>query len=512
MKRFPMPSILAAVYVVTAFVFTIPVQADEIRTTGDTAEVLRIRQEACEKDPTKRFDGFNCVSKSGTEDDFAVCKDLNSAARQAEEDMTKSCTEAGMKGSECITKVAKCIKADKDSSDSKSGSGLDMATVNQLLSAAGVGFNIPNPSNNSNSDRCSNMSSRDYFDEKDRIERDLKDLDRESADLTKEIAEEKEKVDDKFKDAQEKIAQSKKDLAEKKLSVKKDQREETSNLQKQQLETSQQIRDLNKKMMERRAQMAQYEIEQGKKMAEKSAELDQLACLAGVKELRDSLIKAGIYTTSGSGVSWAAQADQRKKELQASFDSCIKKKNLERIQLLNEREAAMKLMRNDLSSMQQDIDQANTTLTNLNTNMTETMKDLEQSVTDAQQNVLNEMQNANTSLQAAQQTMQQKQAGLAQKQTSIAQRKSRLQQDLTNLGPEPNRGAKVGWYEASRGVETFINKLGNFQTKCCETAVKDKFKDDKYCKSVKGDVRKDAGARKLKSDIEEYRRGSSGDR
>lgn len=440
------------------------------------------------------------------EDQYAACRDLRTQTDQAEQDMTKSCTEAGMKGSDCIRTVIKCIEEDRKAPKEDSNSGVSMETVNQLLGAAGMGFQMPTTNALQNDKRCSNMASRDYFDEKDRIERDLKDLDRENGDLQKELAEEKEKVDEQFKDANEKVAQSKNELAEKKLKATKDQRDELSSLRQQQSDAAQNVRALNKKMTETRLQMAQYEIEHGKKFAAKTAELDQLACLVAVKDLRDQLVKAGVYNLKGSsGVSWAAQADQRKKELQARFDSCIREKNIERLALIQERESAMKLMKENLSSLQADIDQANTSMSSTTENMEQTIKDTEQSITNAQNATLQEMQNANSSMQAAQTTLQQKQAALAQKQQSLVDRRTRLNKDLVNLGPEPNRGAKVGWYEASRGVETFKSRLDNFKSKCCGLKErKDNSKAlyegrDRYCPK-KGKLSSDP----LASDMLEY--------
>lgn len=433
---------------------------------------------------TKRIDGKEFLEADCEEDCDASAKPV----QEAEKEMSKACTDAG-KSANCVVEITKCKSAKiRDSSTDPSSISALMPMLGQslgvdasaLTSALGGGNDNKHPAGT-----CSDMSRRDYFDQKERIERELKQNTSDITDLNTQITEAKETLDKKMADAQKEINQAQKELNEKQSSISKEKREKAASITEQQSKTAQEIRSLNTQMMDLRSKAAQTDAAYAERLATYTQTTQKLACLADVKEKRAKLM-SNNYSSIGSSIG-------QSNDLQALFDECMAKFKREVLRASNERESAMSKIAQEISNVQATIDDRNNALSSYTTQMAEANKELEKQVTDETQNVIKQMSAAQTDLKNAQDTMTQKQSGLKAKQTKLNARTTELGLELYNMGPVPSSGAQSGWRTADAAVSKYIGELNTFRNNgaCCKTEGDDETstasssgaKYKKYCES-----------------------------
>lgn len=412
---------------------------------------------------------LQCIPTSS--ESYSSCSESLKNVETAETDMKKACSEGGISTAKCIETVKKCAVGAED--ESLDGSGLEQllgsnygSQFGSLISAAGGLFG------SKQDNQCPNEGAVDYFEEKDRIQRDIKDLESENSDLEKEIAEEEEQMNEQMKDAQDQIAQAQKELSEKKLDLNQQARDTLKSKTDQQQELSKQLRDLNKANLDKRAEMTQRELMHLDQMNTMTKELGELECLVQVKALRDELVKKGIYTQSEGRSALGAMNDKREK-LQSAWNSCIEKFSAKRIQIASAHQSQMISLQQELRNIQESIEETNQSLTSVNTSTQQALADIETGKSEAEKAVLQEMQNAQTALQNAQTTMQKKQQAIRLKQASLQQQRAELSNRLSKLGPEPKRGTKHGWREAESATREFLDRGASFVIMCCNSNVKD---------------------------------------
>lgn len=435
------------------------------------------------------------------------CDKTAEPLKEAEKEMRKACSDAG-KSANCVIDITKCksAKIRESSTDPNSIEALmpmlgtaagaftgTTVDTSAITSALGGGANQKQPAGT-----CSDMSRRDYFDQKERLERELKQNTTDNTDLDREIADAKESLDKKMADAQAEINKAQKELNEKQSSINKEKREKAASIIEQQSKTAQEIRSLNSRMMDLRSQAAQTDSAYASQLAKLSSETThKYVCLADIRKKRAEYMQ-GLSSNLGGSLTQAA-------DLQRAFDECMADFKRQVLSAMDNRESTMRKFAQDISNMQASIDDQNNALNSYNQQMQEANKELDKQANDETQAVIKQMSAAQTDLKNAQDTMIQKQAALKAKQTKINARTTSLGIDLYNMGPVPPSGAQTGWRTADAAVSRYISELDSFQNNkmCCPdgessgTEANTSSASKSYCDSKKVEE-----VRKYKSGVE----------
>lgn len=417
------------------------------------------------------------------------CTGQVKSLQDKEEAMNKACREAGLPA-DCVERVVTCIPEEE-----VSASG-DSNWLQQLFPIAGQITGNPalsnlaqNPTKPASIEKCSNLSDKDYFDKKDRLDRDLQQAKKDAADLERDIAAEQEKLNEKIKDAQDKISDAQKDLSEFKGKVDRDKREANKSFMESQANQAREMQSLAKREADIRMEVAKFEREYTTKLINMREELSQAKCLGQVTELRNALDKNRIYG--------AKEMRARKDTLQAAWDACIATSKKERTDLMKTRQDYLTLQNQALAEIENARGAGDESIRMLQKELDENLKGLEQSYTDAQQRLLQQMQSAQTALQSSNLSTQQRAAALRVKQTALNARISTLTSDIAKLGPQPQAGAKGGWRDAQGAVVTYLTQYDAFcKNKCGD--------DAKYKNSMCGTV-----ARSKQKQLEKIRKADS---
>lgn len=416
-----------------------------------------------------------CVPKKKDKD--TRCDDLAKDIAKAQEEQSKACSEAGIDVGDCIQQVQRCIDNANNEDDHSALGQVGMDALKQMFPAMGqTPLNLSALTSNGG-EKCPNEGSKDYFEEKDRLQRDLKEIDRENADIEKDIAEEKSKLDKDIKESKDDLARVQKEANEKKSKLETEKREAATQHAKAAQETADRLRKLQADELTKRAEVQKYESDHNRKLLRLNDKMAQTACLAQVKKERDELIKAGLYSSNSSST-FMANATQKREYLQQSFDSCVADFKAQRIAMLDEYRNRIRSFNQELQNIQQSTQDAQDETKASQKQMEDTIAQLTQSQNQEDQALLTAMQNAQTNLQNSQGTTQARQQALVKKQASIQQRKLELQKELTNLGPQPKRGSKTGWRDAQRAVMNTAKRIVEFGECCAKGEQAKDNKDD----------------------------------
>lgn len=426
---------------------------------------------------------MSCIEKDVKETkSFALCEGQFKDLQQAEQDQAKACAEAGMSEEKCVQEVQACASK---SLTAEEESSMDTSALTQMMSSFG-GQPLEIPSMGLKKDVCPTDGSKDFFEEKDRLQRDLKEIDRDNAEAEKDIAEEKSKLDKEMKDAKEDVTRAKKEVDKKKLELNKEKVEKTDQAAKQANEISEQLRKLQSQDLEIRAKMTKFESDHTEKLRQLTDDMSDAPCMVQVKKTHDEMLKAGIFDTSNSG-EFMANAGKKKAFLQAQFNKCKASFRQRRLDLEKDYLNQSQMFNQELLNIQEGIQSGQNQQKQAEQQLQQSLEDLKTEASNEDQNLIQQMQNAQSNLTNLQQTIMQKQNAIRQKQASLQLRKIQLQKDLDGLGATPKRGTKTGWRDAERAVFVVAKKGATFNH-CCDEKDSDgetPFADTNYCDKAK---------------------------
>ncbi|MBX2988245.1 MAG: hypothetical protein KF802_10135 [Bdellovibrionaceae bacterium] len=449
------------------------------------------------QDPVYDENGKFKGCKTAIENDDG-CKDRWRRLVEAEKEKNKACSEASM-GSECVNRVQECIEPEV-------AKGTDWSSLTSMLGSAGSAFGMNLGSLASSitpsEKKCPNMSSRDYADEKSRIDREIKEAQSDHADLEKEIAEEKKDLQEKFTEAQKAIDEANKEIESTKIDVSEQKREQTAQFTKMQSETASQIRDANTKLLEKRNAINAYERNHTRSLNALNEELGKKKCLTNVMKYRAELEKDGVFGSGSGGLNSLASAEEKRKALQVQYDVCVADIRQQRLQLVEQRSNYLSGAMHDISNIEQSIADANQQLSTMNQNLQESLASQDTRITNAQKALNDMMTRSQNELNSLATISQQKQLALQQKQTTLMTRIATLQADLAKLGPAPKSGSRTGWSDAQRAVidymsagKTFANWTEEDETtgsvRCC---AKKPYSESSFCQKEAKNIEKNFNA------------------
>lgn len=388
------------------------------------------------------------------------CSFYKSSLTASQIEASKACSEAGL-GS-----LGSCIKKMRDCSDPEliEGTSSDFMSavtplVNQAATAYGVPLNLPiGGSKTVKPGKCSAKGSTDYFESKDRIDRELTAAQKDISEIKTKLSEAQRDFNETKQDLVKEANEAQKDLSEQKNELSKEKLSQQAEQQRAQSETMEQIRVLNKQLLEKRGEIANTEQKFVQRLASMTRELAQTECLAKTKELRDKL-------KTVFGADFGSQS-RKVKTLQENFDNCLKQFEMQRLELESQRTNYFAIAQNDLKNIQEQINEANQSLEASAKLSAEALTNMATRENEITQQAIQAVQASSNAISDAAANLQQQQMNLGLEQSEITSRINSLNQQLEMLGPTPSPGAKTGWYEAQTALISYHSKIASAESAC----------------------------------------------
>jgi hypothetical protein len=439
----------------------------------------------CAEDEKVKVDETTGRQSCVTDDKYLIreCKEKEDALWVEKKLMTSTCQKAGISASGCIEKVKKCVE--EEVTDDLDPNILEQALplLNQVL-----GSGIALPGSEASKAGCSNRSESDFKDEKERLDRELKESETDLADIATEMSDAKAEQDKEMKETQQDIAEAKKEMEEVHVELDKESRDIVRNGMEEEQKAAESVRNLTSQILSLRGSVALKE-------SEFAAELRKLVspettCLLAAHNLRKAIDEAGLYKNGN----FVAQGNERKKALEAEYNRCFEDIKAQRKDIMTRRSNYLRSTQNQLSGMEESLEGAQKSIQTYSSQVQTTAKEIEKQKTQAQTRVVEKMQNSSYALQAVATRTQEKVQALSQKQVAAQARLATLSADIGKMGPTPKKGQTEGWRAAQSAVIDY------------------QFAKHNFCGGECGKISKSAcSAKDIKDAEKALKKGASGD-
>ncbi|MBX3039847.1 MAG: hypothetical protein KF789_03935 [Bdellovibrionaceae bacterium] len=412
------------------------------------------------------------------------CNGYKKELDEAQNAASTACSEASL-GTlpKCIAKMKECVNPSVTGGTDGSFMDSIMPIVGQVAGAyTGTQLNMPN-TKTVNKGTCANMSYRDYFEQKDRLKKDIETAQKDLNDLKKKMSDAVKDFNEQKADLTKEANEAQKLLAEQKNDLSKEKRQQQADLQAAQSETAEKIRQLNTQLMAKRAEMANTESQFTQKLANMTPALGETKCVAEVTALREELKK--IY-----GSSWAAQS-KKTATLDEKFKNCIADFRIERRRLMDQRTSYLTQAQNEIQNIQENISEATQSLESMAKTNQEVLTEMSKRESELTQQATQAIQTAQMQMSDAANNLKQLQTDIAQEQSELTVRITSLNQDIDMLGAAPSSGSTKNWTSAQSAVMTYYTKLNGIPDPECTGSVGTHKKGDKLFKDMEKATKND---------------------
>lgn len=354
------------------------------------------------------------------------CDTLRSELARSRRDFSDACGSAGLGGfNSCYSKIQRCSDAALGSS------GTDSDDISREFSRA-LGVPI-----NKVSSSCPKYSGQGYFERKDKYDREIKDTNDDLAKIKEETAELKEKFAEDVNEVQEDIAKAQEEYNEKVLKSKESKREEDMALAKNAAETAEKIRNAETTIMMKRQEINNLYATQNSQLIIMNDAALVSACRKKVLDVKAEYLKL-MGKSTGSGSEYFRRASEKKKVLQAEWDSCRAQFQVQRKAVVEQNAQKVEQAEKVIRDTQSQVDDLKQVLATMSSQATEASTDRNTALTDAQKGLQEKIGRATAKLQSMQQTTEEKAKALAEKQQFYQQNSQKLNVAVANLGPVPD--------------------------------------------------------------------------
>lgn len=362
------------------------------------------------------------------------CSSYRSDRTAALNKLSEACRKAGLGGGDgCREKALACSETlGTDSFDT--------------TDAIGTLMGLPAGSNIGGS--CPQMNGRDYYDEKKRLETEIKDTQKDIAELADDEAEIKETFNTTIQELQQALTDAQQELEETKTTLDETEREKISEFQASQNAAKEKLREYNSKIISLRSEMTNAVREKATKMLELTAETSKYACNQEYTKAAESYGKVNA-TSNKSHIS---KAKAQKAAALDAFNKCMNRFQQARISLNEQSSAKMESINDQIRNAEASTDELNDSLNLASTQLDQMKADTVKRKSQAEKKVNDLMTLTTNKMQAAQENMQTKLKALATKQQSYTEALNRANNSLMTLGPAPKRGVEYTAEEASSEI------------------------------------------------------------
>lgn len=406
--------------------------------------------------PTTLPQGFTInTGESESVANKRICKEYANDIRAAEEKISTACRKAGMGGGKsCVEKVYECDEVTGEQEFSWMGAAskaLGSYLGNSQISALG---------NGDTNSGCPQMSGRDYFEEKERIEKDLKTVEKDLAELDNERADAQKEYDEALKEINDNLAKAQEEAKEASHEIEEETQKQISDFQTAQAQAAKDMRSQKTEILKLQGQLISLDRQKATALIDLTDYTAQSDCKKKMYEAYAAYKKAVSAGTSSGHIT---RAKEKKTELIMVYNKCMEGFSQKRMNL-NE-------------SYKQQRDQLEKQIADTNANVAAIEDGLKQSQesldkmkssadtkkSEALQKVISLGERSQQEMEAAYKNLQAKSSAIAKKEAALNKEMMQLNNSLTTLGPAPKRGAEYAPAEAMSDIDSGMNTIDSIK-------------------------------------------------
>lgn len=401
------------------------------------------------------FIGFNLVTfqsyAQNTVTTVSDCQSARSDLRSAKEKLAEACAAASLPAG-CSASAISC-------DDTISEESFD--TMGMIMEALGM---PKNATGSQVSNKCPQLAGKDWYDEKNRLQKELKDAQKELAELSDDKAEIQDEYNKTSNDLQEQLAKAQEEYKQTEEDLNEEQRKMMAEFNNSQNQARENMRNLGSKLLELEGQVTQVQREKAQRLLVLTNAAARMGCMNKIAQEKAEYEK--LYGIKGNNTgNYVQQANNKRKALNESFQACMENVNQERIKLnettKNKVEMLQKQIRDTQSSLdevQNSLNLAQSQLEEMKTSIANKKKNALQSVIDLGQRIQSQLQSAYQKLQTQLQT-------IAAKNTNLTQEINRIQNEIAALGVAPkNRSGKYSESELASRIGSYASMVSEAES------------------------------------------------
>lgn len=382
------------------------------------------------------------------------CDNAKRTAEYARTELNRKCGDAGLSKGACFAQMKKCASA---------GGEEEYRDQEDLLVAFSNAIGVPQ---GQVGEKCPDMSGQDFFDEKEKVEKNLDDINDDLADVKKEIADLNKDFSEKVKDVQEEIADAQKELKEKQLEIKKDQRERAMDFAKTSAELSKAIRDKQSLILRKRQDINNIYRSKNTSLISMSENVARRTCRAQARKLQKE------YENNASGGSirkLLSQGFLKKKDVQNEYEVCKAQFDQQRISLIEQTEQKIEQIQDEINNAQSDIDNMTQQLSSMNSQEAEAKNDDNTAINNETTALTEKISRATAELQSLQQTTQQEAEALTQKQSYYQQKATRASNSLMQMesSAQPKKKSTASIAQVQAAYSEYVEAVLQIPDESC---------------------------------------------
>ncbi len=409
----------------------------------------------------------------------SAVKDLSAASAK----LSKACGKAGL-GNNCYDKVQMC----QDDATEFGTEGTQWGDLIAQGFSSQYGIALPL---NQFGQSCPSLSGKDYFTQKDKLEKDIETVNKDIQKAKDKLLDEKKDFDTKFKAITKEMETAEKDLTKNLEGKKKEKRDQVKKSQEERAALVQKVSTLTGDISTAQDSLAASSIDAKNQQALYDTSLISAECKRQIETLRMQYL--GIVDKDGKPTDPAlrqrinnAEGVANRNNLIKQFNSCMKglrdkfiSETRSNNNKLREARRKLDLMKSDREATQGAILKADQDQKVLEQEMLQSENTALQA---AQQTILNS-RNAQTELQNNFQVAQQNNEMTVR---SLMERLAKLQLDQVNLGPLPPNRNEESWQDAGAEINAVEDLAIAKDEACCSGAIDDEDirsrLEGQYCK------------------------------
>lgn len=385
-----MKHFLSLITLTTVYFFSAGAMGDQTIT-----EICKNDPEKCQKMERNLFESLKCAEKfpdasssnykqclmdAGVNVD--PCKELAKNATEKMDKLTEICGKARMGNlQQCKEKAEECQNMEDDNADG----------VDQITAGAGVA---------SFTKKCPSST-----DQPKTIKTDLKDKQKELAELKKDIVKDEKDAADSFEKLQKEISDLQEEYDKKNLDLSAEERKRRADKIKALQDLTAAIEANNASILEAQATLAGLEGKKAENLSNLSEAIIQTDCESAVIKLAESLKISG----SGSSGGMIKQGAKKNQNLKLRYAQCIEAKNQARKSIINASEKETEKINFSIERLKADTTRKQQTLTQMQADDAKDLADAKagkdvaaQKFAADKQRLTNKLQNLMTSTQKQQ--------------------------------------------------------------------------------------------------------------
>lgn len=384
------------------------------------------------------------VSGGAPIDPHARCNRAVDEFKQANIKLGEACKKAGLSTADCINKSQQCAAAaSSDSFSTMDAFAMFMtgAPAGSLNGMAGGG--------------CPQYSGRDYFTDREKIEKELKDTSKELANLNDDQAKIQEEYSKNIQELTESFNKAQEKLSETTHQLEQDERDRLAQFMQSQSQAKEELRKKGADILKLRGQLIQSQRDKALKMIAMTEASGKRACMKAVAEARKNYESLGTNTNANH----IQNAKKKKQDLINTYNDCMDAFDQQRIALMESKKQEQEELTTQINSLQSSVDEIQNSMNLASTQLEEIKQATQKKKNEAVESVMKLGVITQDKMASAAQKLNANKQTIAAKMQNLQGELNRANIKLMTMGPVPPRGSEISVASARSDIDSQIEIL-----------------------------------------------------